>query len=152
MIEVNFDTQVEMLVCADNKQAYKIWKELLNISEKCNDLYPYFDKFVDMMDDHTNSHIRTRGLRLIAYNAKWDTDSKVNNIINQWLKHIEDEKPITARQCIKDVVIIAKYKPELIDVILEALVKYEKIYDDSMQNLIFKDRQKAIRIIRQYTW
>ena len=57
-----------------------------------------------------------------------------------------------ARQCIKDVVIIAKYKPELIDVILEALVKYEKIYDDSMQNLIFKDRQKAIRIIRQYTW
>ena len=63
-----------------------------------------------------------------------------------------NEKPITARQCIKDVVIIAKYKPELIDVILEALVKYEKIYDDSMQNLIFKDRQKAIRIIRQYTW
>ena len=95
---------------------------------------------------------KRQGLRLIAYNAKWDTDSKVNNIINQWLKHIEDEKPITARQCIKDVVIIAKYKPELIDVILEALVKYEKIYDDSMQNLIFKDRQKAIRIIRQYTW
>ena len=50
------------------------------------------------------------------------------------------------------MVIIAKYKPELIDVILEALEKYEKIYDDSMQNLIFKDRQKAIRIIRQYTW
>ena len=33
MIEVNFDTQVEMLVCADNKQAYKIWKELLNMNE-----------------------------------------------------------------------------------------------------------------------
>ena len=52
------------------------------------------------------------------------------------------KKPITARQCIKDVVIIAKYKPELIDVILEALVKYEKIYDDSMQNLILKIGKK----------
>ena len=149
---MNLDAQVEQLVCTDHKQAYKILKELLKISEKCNDVYPYFDKFVDMMDDHTNSYIRTRGLRLIAYNAKWDIENKVNNIIDEWLKHIEDEKPITARQCIKDVVMIAKYKPELIDVILEALEKYEKIYDDSMQNLIFKDRQKAIRTIRQYTW
>lgn len=124
----------------------------MKISEKCNDLYPYFDKFVEMMNDRTNSYIRTRGLRLIAYNTKWDIDNKVNNIIDEWLKHIEDEKPITARQCIKDVVMIAKYKPELIDVILEALEKYDKIYDDSMQNLIFKDRQKAIRTIRQYTW
>lgn len=149
---MNLDAQVEQLVCTDNKQAYKILKELLKISEKCNDEYPYFDKFVEMMNDRTKSYIRTRGLRLIAYNAKWDIENKVNNIIDEWLKHIEDEKPITARQCIKDVVIIAKYKPELIDVILEALEKYEKIYDDSMQNLIFKDRQKAIRIIRQYTW
>lgn len=133
---MNLDAQVEQLVCTDNKQAYKILKELLKISEKCNDVYPYFDKFVEMMNDHTNSYIRTRGLRLIAYNAKWDIDNKVNNIIDEWLKHIEDEKP----------------KPELIDVILEALEKYEKIYDDSMQNLIFKDRQKAIRTIRQYTW
>ena len=149
---MNLDAQVEQLVCTDHKQAYKILKELLKISEKCNDVYPSFDKFVEMMNDHTNSYIRTRGLRLIAYNAKWDIENKVNNIIDEWLKHIEDEKPITARQCIKDVVMIAKYKPELIDVILEALEKYEKIYDDSMQNLIFKDRQKAIRTIRQYTW
>lgn len=64
---MNFDTQIKMLVCADHKQAYKILKELLTISEQCNDLYPYFDKFVDMMEDPTNSYIRTRGLRLIAY-------------------------------------------------------------------------------------
>ena len=63
---------------------------------------------------------------MIAYNAKWDIENKVNNIIDEWLKHIEDEKPITARQCIKDVVMIAKYKPELIDVILEALENMRK--------------------------
>ena len=98
------------------------------------------------------SYIRTRGLRLIAYNAKWDIENKVNNIIDEWLKHIEDEKLITARQCIKDVVMIAKYKPELIDVILEALENMRKYMMIVCRILIFKDRQKAIRTIRQYTW
>ena len=76
----------------------------------------------------------------------------MNSIIEKWLKHIEDEKPITARQCIKDTVIIAKNKPELIDIILEKLSKINRIYDDSMQSLIYKDRQKVIRQIKQLTW
>lgn len=144
--------KVDMLVCSDNKQAYNVLKELLEISQQCNDLYPYFDTFVEMMNNKDNSYIRTRGLRLIAYNSKWDINNQVNSIIEEWLKHIEDEKPITARQCIKDTVIIAKNKPELIEIILEKLEKMNIIYDDSMQSLIYKDRQKAIRQIRQYTW
>lgn len=144
--------KVDMLVWSDNKQAYNVLKELLEISQQCNDLYPYFDTFVEMMNNKDNSYIRTRGLRLIAYNSKWDINNQVNSIIEEWLKHIEDEKPITARQCIKDTVIIAKNKPELIEIILEKLEKMNIIYDDSMQSLIYKDRQKAIRQIRQYTW
>ncbi len=143
--------KVDMLVCSNNKQAYNVLKELLEISQQCNDLYPYFDTFVEMMNNKDNSYIRTRGLRLIAYNSKWDINNQVNSIIEEWLKHIEEEKPITARQCIKDTVIIAKNKPELIEIILEKLEKMNVIYDDSMQSLIYKDRQKAIRQIRQYT-
>lgn len=105
-----------------------------------------------MMNNQDNSYIRTRGLRLIAYNSKWDINNQVNDIIQQWLKHIEDEKPITARQCIKDTIIVARNKPELIDEILEALEEFHIIYDESMQNLVYKDRQKAIHHIRQYTW
>lgn len=112
----------------------------------------FFDKFVDMMNNKTNSFIRTRGLRLIAYHAKWDNENKINSIIEQWLSHIEDEKLITARQYIQDVIVIAKYKPELINVILDTLGHFDQIYDDSMQKLVYKDRQKAIKIIRQYTW
>lgn len=112
----------------------------------------FFDKFVDMMNNKTNSFIRTRGLRLIAYHAKWDNENKINSIIEQWLSHIEDEKPITARQCIQDVIVIAKYKPELINVILDTLGHFDQIYDNSMQKLVYKDRQKVIKIIRQYTW
>lgn len=149
---MNIDNKITMLIGSDNKQAYSTLKELLAISEKSNRLYPYFDKFVDMMNNKTNCYIRTRGLRLIACNSKWDSENKVNLIIKEWLKHIEDEKPITSRQCIKDTVTIAKNKPELVEIILEALEKFDVIYEDSMQSLIYKDRQKAIRQIREYTW
>lgn len=144
--------QIDMLICSDNKQAYNALKELIAISMQCSALYPYFDTFVEMMNNQENSYIRTRGLRLIAYQSKWDTNDQVNSIIEEWLNHMEDEKPITARQCIKDSVVIAKHKPELIGRILDRLSKINCIYEDSMQSLIYKDRQNAIRQIRQYTW
>lgn len=149
---MNITQQIDMLIYSENKQAYNTLKELLTLSEKSDILYSYFNRFVEMMNNQDNSYIRTRGLRLIAYNSKWDINNQVNDIIHQWLKHIEDEKPITARQCIKDAIIIARNKPELIDVILEALEEFHTIYDESMQNLVYKDRQKAIHHIRQYTW
>lgn len=149
---MDIDKQIEMLLGSDNKKAYNILKELIEVSKLSNDLYSYFDIFVEMMNNQDNSYIRTRGLRLIAYNSKWDTDNKINSIIEEWLEHIEDEKPITARQCIKDTVIIAKNKPELIEIILKRLEKINKTYDESMQSLVYKDRQKAIRQIKQYTW
>lgn len=149
---MDIDKQINMLICSDNKKAYNVLKDLIEISKQSNVLYPYFDTFVEMMNNKNSSYIRTRGLRLIAYNSKWDINNNMNTIIVKWLEHIEDEKPITARQCIKDVVIIVKYKPDLIDIILERLEKINRIYDDSMQSLVYKDRQKAICQIKQYTW
>lgn len=67
------------------------------------------DRLNDMLDND-NSYIRTRGLILLAYNAKWDKDYKMNEIIDKYLKHITDVKPITARQCIELLPIIARYK------------------------------------------
>ena len=146
----DIEKKIALLTCSDDRQAYNALKELLEISKACNQLYPYFNTFVDMMNNAENSYIRTRGLRLIAYNAKWDSENKVDSVIGQWLGHIEDEKPIAARQCIKDAVILAKNKPELIGVILDALEKRRRIYADAMQNLIGKDRQEAIRKIREF--
>ena len=149
---MNIDEKIAMLTSSDNKQAYNALKDLIAISEENNRVYYYFDKFVEMMNDKSNSYIRTRGLRLIAFNSKWDKKNKVNLIIEEYLKHIEDEKPITSRQCIKNIVIIAKNKPELIQTILVELEKFDRIYEDSMQSLIYKDRKKAIRQIRQFIW
>lgn len=144
------DEKIILLNSDNDKVAYNALKELLKMSDETNMVYKYFDKFVEMMNS-SNSYIRTRGLRLIAFNAKWDQENKINPIISEYLKHIEDDKPITSRQCIKDTFIIAQNKPELIDTILESLQEFNKIYDDSMQSLIYKDRQKSIQQIKQLT-
>lgn len=143
-----------LLIDAGNnlKQAYLALQELLSISERCNDAYPYFSTFVELMNHPNNSYARTRGLRLIAYQAKWDCEHKIETILPQWLSHLENEKPITVRQCIKDCIVIAKDKPELIPILLEALENSHTIYPASMQSLIYKDRQKAIQQIKQLTW
>ena len=90
------------------------------------------DRLSDMLDSD-NSYIRTRGLTLLAYNAKWDKDYKIDEVIDKYLKHITDAKPITARQCIKLLPVIAKHKPELKNDVLSALHKADiSIYEDSM--------------------
>ena len=66
------------------------------------------------------------------------------------MKHITDIKPITARQCIKLLPIIAKYKPELRNDVFSALHQANVyIYDDSMQPLVYKDIQKALKEIQE---
>ena len=102
------------------------------------------------MIDSDNSYIRTRGLTLLAWNAKWDKDYKIDEIIDRYLKHITDAKPVTARQCIKLLPIIAEYKPDLRNEIVSALQKADiSAYDDSMRPLVYKDIQKALREIQK---
>ena len=116
-------------------------------SEKSNAVYKFFDRFAELIED-SNSYRRTRGLILIAANAKWDTEYKIDEIIDEYLKHILDEKSITSRQCIKVLPNIAKYKPELVDCIIEALRKADtEIYKNSMQPLVYKDIMSALKKI-----
>lgn len=142
---LNIAETFELLFDKNHHAAYKALKELQKESAETDCVYPYMDRLSDMLDSD-NSYIRTRGLTLIAYNAKWDKDYKIDEIIDNYLKHIIDVKPITARQCIKLLPVIAEYKPELKKDILSALHTANiGIYDDSMQPLVYKDIQKAIK-------
>ncbi len=148
-MSVNITEALELLFDKNNKVAYKALQELQKESAETDCVYPYMDKLSDMLDSD-NSYVRTRGLTLLAHNAKWDKDYKIDEIIDKYLRHIADVKPITARQCIKLLPIIAKYKPELRNDIISALYKANiSIYDDSMQPLVFKDIQKALKEIQE---
>jgi hypothetical protein len=146
---LNIAKTFELLFDKNNNVAYKALQNLQKESQETDCVYPYMDRLSDMLDSD-NSYIRTRGLTLLAYNAKWDKDYKIDEIIDKYLKHITDVKPITARQCIKLLPLIARYKPELKNDILSALYNANVcVYDDSMQPLVYKDIQKALKEIQK---
>lgn len=139
----------ELLFDKNNNTAYKALQELCGECERPDSVYPYMDRLGDMLDSD-NSYIHTRGLVLIACNAKWDRDNKIDEVIDRYMEHITDVKPITARQCIKQLPVIAMYKPELRDDILQTLEKADiSFYGGSMQPLVYKDIRWAVEEIRK---
>lgn len=150
MFKNKIEELVQKLYNPDNNIACGCMKKLQEIANDNNEIYYYFDEFVKMLDDK-NSYIRTRGIWLISSCAKWDCNNKINLIIEKFLVHIEDEKPITSRQCIQSLENIIKYKKELIPTIQEHLLKINYLkYNDSMQSLVFKDSEKILELIKQY--
>lgn len=140
----DIDTIFCQLLSNNNKVAYEELQILQTVSEKSDSLYPYMSQLANMLDSD-NSYIRTRGIVLIAYNARWDKGNILNELISKYLRHITDKKPITARQCIKLLPMISKYKPELNANIIVALKEADiSTYSNSMQSLIYSDIQNAL--------
>ncbi len=138
---------LEFLTSRNNSQAYQALKALEEMSAESNCLYPHMDKFIAMASSG-NSYVRTRGLALIAHNAKWDVDDKIDGIIDGYLEHITDEKPICARQCIKLLPLLAEAKPALASKIVSALRDADVArYPDSMRPLVQKDIRDSLLAI-----
>lgn len=145
----NLQNLVDGLMNFDDKKAYQCLKRLEGESCQSNAVYSFFAVFADMLNSE-NSYIRTRGIVLIAANAQWDTGYKIDEIIDKYLIHITDDKPITARQCIKALPLIAKYKPDLRQDIVNALhCANVSRYKESMQSLVLKDIQKCLSEIQK---
>ncbi len=108
--------------------------------------YPYFDETISLLN-HKNSLVRNRAIEIITANARWDMAGKLDSVMGVFLGHVTDEKPITARQCIKALGMIGAAKPQLIPQI-KATLEYADLtgYRDSMQPLILKD---IVAVLRQ---
>lgn len=138
---------LELLASRDNSQAYQALKALEEMSAESNCLYPHMDKFIAMASSGY-SYVRTRGLALIAHNAKWDVDGKIDGIIDRYLERITDEKPICARQCIKLLPLLAEAKPALAPKIVSSLRDANVArYPDSMRPLVQKDIRDSLLAI-----
>lgn len=140
-------TAFTLLLDKNNSVAYKALRALQAESERSSNVYPYIDALGRMLDSG-NSYIRTRALTLIAYNARWDTECKIDRLIDKYLRHVNDSKPITARQCIQLLPMLAREKPALREAILDALSQADPaIYASSMQPLVSQDIQAALEKI-----
>ena len=94
------------------------------------------------------SLVRNRAMHILAANAQWDEENRFDAVIADFLAHITDEKPITARQCIKALAQVGLAKPQYIPQILSALRSADlSPYRDSMRPLIEKDIAETERIL-----
>lgn len=146
---IDIQNLVDGLINGEHKYAYQCLKQLEDESNHSCEVYRFFDIFVSMLDN-TSSYTRSGGIILITANAKWDGDYKIDEIIDRYLKHIMDDKPITSRQCIKSLPLLVKYKPNLKDCVVDALHKASPLrYKESMQSLISKDIQNSLEAINK---
>ena len=136
---LNIAEQVCMLRCPNNRDAYRALESLQEASDLDDAVYDHIDTFIEMMHD-SSSYVRTRGLTLIACNAKWDEAGRIDEIIDEYLNHVTDDKPITARQCIKSLLKLSEAKPHLVPCIASSL-RHADIsrFADSMRPLFQND-------------
>lgn len=112
---------VEWLLEKDDHIRYIALLLLQNRSKSTADVYPLWDVFEGKLTS-ANSYQRSIGLMLIAENAKWDTENRIDMAIDKYLTLLNDEKPITVRQCIQALSKIIPAKPHLSLKIAEKLM------------------------------
>ncbi len=94
------------------------------------------------------SLVRNRVLYILAANVQWDEEKRFDAILSDYLTHIVDEKPITARQCIKALAQVGLAKPQYVQRILSCLRSADlSKYKDSMRPLIEKDIAETEKIL-----
>lgn len=137
---------ISELTSKNDKYACAIADKIISESKETDKWYEYFDDFAVLLS-HTKSLVRNRAFCILAANIKWDDENRFDVYLEEYLSHITDEKPISARQCIKSLAQIGKSKDKYIPSILEAFQNADLLkYKDSMRPLIEKDIEEVKNI------
>jgi len=140
---------VKWLSLKDNDIRYQALLLLQNRSIFFDDVYPHWDIFRNKLKSD-NSYQRSIGLMLIAENARWDTERRMEDTIDEYLGLLNDEKPITIRQCIQSLDKIVTYKPELNNKVAAALISFDFMaVKETMRKSILLDILNNLLIIRK---
>lgn len=131
-----------------DKEKWDVWHKFQEIEKSIEEieyLYQYFEDFQNMLLDN-NSAVKMRGFRIICKLSKWDKNNKIENVMDDLLKVLDDDKPTIVRQCLSAIDYLLLYKPELSEKIKYKLeqIDYSK-YKDSMKPLIKKDIDSILK-------
>ena len=141
---------IAKLTVKNDKYACALADKIISESQETDEWYEYFDDFATLLD-HPTSLVRNRALYILAANAQWDEENRFDKIISDYLTHVTDEKPITARQCVKALAQVGVAKPQYIPRIVFCLKAADlSKYKDSMRPLIEKDIEETERILTNY--
>ena len=140
---------IAKLTAKDDKYACAIADKIISESQDTDEWYEYFDTFASLLN-HPKSLVRNRILYILAANAQWDDENRFDAIFEDYLAHITDEKPITARQCIKSLVQVGMAKPQYIPRIIDCFRSADlSKYKDSMHPLIEQDMAETEKALTQ---
>lgn len=118
-------------------------ERIVNESRESDRWYACLDDFAALLN-HPKSYVRNRAMHILAANAQWDGEGRFDAVLPDFLAHITDEKPITARQCIRALAQVGRAKLRYIPQILSALKDADlSKYADSMRPLLERDIEAA---------
>lgn len=138
------------LTVKNDKYACALADQIIFESKETDKWYEYFGDFAALIN-HPKSFVRNRALCILAANAQWDEGNRFDAVLPDFLAHITDKKPITARQCIKAFVQVGSAKPQYIPEILTCLQNADlSKYKDSMRPLIEKDIAEAEKLLSSF--
>lgn len=141
---------VEWLSEKDDEIRYQALLLLENRSLYFDDIYPFWNTFREKLNSE-NSYQRSIGLMLMANNIKWDTENRIDATIDEFLLLLDDEKPITIRQCIHALSKIIPYKEHLHFKIADKLISKNILsVKETMRKLILFDILEALILIRKH--
>jgi len=140
---------IEWLSLKDDNIRYRAFLLLQNRSLLFDDVYPHWAALRNKLKSD-NSYQRSIGLMLVAENVKWDTENKIEDTIDECLQLLNDEKPITIRQCIQSLGKVASSKPELNDKIASRLISVNLMaVKETMRKSILLDILNVLFVIRK---
>ena len=140
---------IRMLTAKNDSAACALADRVIAESLESDRWYPHFQDFASLLD-HPKSLVRNRALHILAANAQWDAEDQFDAILPEYLSHVTDEKPITARQCIQALAQIGTAKPRYIPEILSCLQTADlSKYKDSMRPLIEKDMAQTVSLLTE---
>lgn len=108
----------------DDNIRYRAFLLLQYRSRLKADVYPFWADF-QLKLNSDNSYQRSIGMILLAENARWDAENRMDIALGACLNLLTDEKPITVRQCIQSLGIIAACKPKLAETIAKRLISVD---------------------------
>ena len=138
-----------MAIRDDNDFRYKCFLLLQLRSQQAADVYPYWDVFVDKLGS-SNSYQRSIGLMLIAENVRWDEEARFEKILDLYLSFVDDEKPITVRQCVQSLEKVLPYKKTCLAQISEKLISVDLLErKESQQKILLMDILKVLGAVHK---
>ena len=144
------EQMIANLTAKNDKFACAFADKIISESQETDTWYEYFFDFATLLKS-PKSLVRNRALSILAANAQWDEENRFDSVLPDFLAHITDEKPITARQCVKALALVGQAKPQYIPRIMSALHKADlSKYKDSMRPLIEKDIAQTEKILAEF--